>query len=378
MWRLIAAAVSGLLALVIFGLVISAISTVGINERLESEPIEISDGAQAVVLDQAIVPYTQTSATLRVSSETPVFVGAASGVDTASYLTDVPHEQITRLDFESPIDHRKVPGEGTLPAAPASLDWWEKKQSGTDVTYTFDLDAAPQTIVIAPLKEGEDLDISIDASMQAPGIFGLSLGGASLGLILLGLALFLGLGWWFSRLRPPPRRRMDKKLESEQKKLTEARRAEIERAEGSSPAGSRGAAANAKAEKLEQADAEREARAEAANKQAANKQAAEKQAADKRASDKDAADTQAAEGKAAGKRDAEGKSAESATATDDAQAPTTAGSSTAGSAAGPAAPDARPSTGPIPERPSVAPAAPGPAGEVVYETRRSRKNSHAL
>lgn len=236
MWRLIAACVTGLFALVIFGLVVSAISTVGPNERLRSDPVEIADGARAIVLDEAIVPFGQTSVTLTVDSEQPVFVGAANGVDTESYLTGVQQQEITSMTFEGPIEHRAIPGEANLPAAPEDLDWWASSETGESVQYTFDLDAAPQTVVIAPLEADGTLDVSLAAELRATGVFGLSLAGAALGFLFLGLALYFGLSWWQNRLRPRPKRRPSAEDESAWRAEGKSRREQIAAAEKSRPA----------------------------------------------------------------------------------------------------------------------------------------------
>src|SRR5699024_10785686 len=196
----------GIAALTVAGLVISALSVVGTDEITETPSFEVEDGAYAVVLDEAIVLYSGSSVTVSAknSKGTGLFIGTANGVDADSYLDGVAQEQISDVTFPKETVHRFLPGESKPEAAIGDRDSWISQDTGKSVSKTFDLDAQPQVLVIAPANSDDSLEgTTVDLNMRVNGVLGLSLLGIALGIILAGFSVFFFMRWWGSRIRPP-------------------------------------------------------------------------------------------------------------------------------------------------------------------------------
>ncbi|WP_101641946.1 hypothetical protein [Brevibacterium antiquum] len=186
-------------------LVVSALSVVGTDEVTETEDFTVKDGAYAVVLDEAIVPYSGTSVTVEAANADgkELFVGTANGVDTDSILDGVAQEQISNVEFPSAVEHRFIPGYAAPEATLTDRDWWISQDTGEKVAKTFDLDADPQVLVISAANEGENLDgTTVSLKMRVEGVLALSLFGIALGIILAGFAAFFFLRWFNGRIRP--------------------------------------------------------------------------------------------------------------------------------------------------------------------------------
>src|SRR5699024_4506789 len=140
--RLITAILFGIAALTVAGLVISALSVVGTDEITETPSFEVEDGTYAVVLDEAIVPYSGSSVTVSAknSKGTELFIGTANGVDADSYLDGVAQEQISDVTFPKETAHRFLPGQSKPEAAIGDRDWWISRDTGKSVSKTFALD----------------------------------------------------------------------------------------------------------------------------------------------------------------------------------------------------------------------------------------------
>ncbi len=124
-------------------LVGSALSVVGTDEVTETEAFEVSDGSYAIVLDEAVIPYSGTDVTIeaRNSQGKELFLGTANGVDTDSFLDGVSQIQISDVDFPNSVTKRSLPGDPAPAADIAGRDWWISRETGQSVTKTFDLDA---------------------------------------------------------------------------------------------------------------------------------------------------------------------------------------------------------------------------------------------
>jgi hypothetical protein len=187
-------------------LVISALSVVGTDEITETPAFKVKDGAYAVVLDEAIVPYSGTSVTVTAknSQGTELFLGTANGVDADSYLDGVAQEQISDVSFPKATEHRFIPGDDKPEAKIADQDWWISQDTGKTAAKTFNLDAEPQVLVIAPANPDDSLDgTTVSLQMRVKGVLGLSVLGIAGGVILAGFAVFFFLLWWRARIRPP-------------------------------------------------------------------------------------------------------------------------------------------------------------------------------
>ncbi|RBP68012.1 hypothetical protein DFO66_101236 [Brevibacterium sanguinis] len=186
-------------------LVGSALSVVGTDEVSETPPFTVSEGAHAIVLDEAIVPYSGTDATLEATAANgqELFIGTASGVDVDSYLDGVAQVQISDVRFPDEAVHRSIPGEPAPEAPVAEQDWWTSKDTGNSVAKTFNLDADPEVLVIAPADPEQSLEgTTVTMKMRVEGVFGWSLIGIAVAIILFGAALYFGLRWWNGRIRP--------------------------------------------------------------------------------------------------------------------------------------------------------------------------------
>lgn len=194
--------------LVLAALSASALSVVGTGEVTETEPFAVGDEAYAVVLDQAVVPFEKTDATLTVESDEELFIGTANGVDADDYLTGVAHEEITDADFPDTAVHRTVAGDPAPASLPGTRDWWTHTDTGTTVSHTFDLEADPQVIVVAPAAEDGTLaGAQVTLSMDVHEVLGVAVAGFAGAVALLGVGAFYLLRWWFGRFRPRPRPR---------------------------------------------------------------------------------------------------------------------------------------------------------------------------
>ncbi len=204
-------------------LVASAMSVVGTDEVTETPAFEVSDGSYAVVLDEAIVPFSGTNVTIEATNADgkELFLGTANGVDTASYLDGVSQVQISDVDFPNEATHRSIPGDPAPAADIAGRDWWTSAETGATVSKTFDLDADPQVLVIAPATAGENLDgTTVQLKMRVAGVLALSLIGLAAAIIAFGFAAYFFLRWWNGRIRP---RKQSGKLK-ERRPSTEAPR----------------------------------------------------------------------------------------------------------------------------------------------------------
>lgn len=142
--------------------------------------------------------------TAKNSKGTELFVGTASGVDADSYLDGVAQEQISDVSFPNSASHRFTPGDAKPEADIADRDWWISKDTGQTVAKTFDLDAEPQVLVIAPANSDDSLDgTTVSLQMRVKGVFALSLLGIAGTIILAGFSVFFFMRWWSSRIRPP-------------------------------------------------------------------------------------------------------------------------------------------------------------------------------
>lgn len=152
------------------------------------------------------MPYSGSSVTVTAknSKGTELFVGTASGVDADSYLDGVAQEQISDVSFPNSATHRFTPGDEKPEADIADRDWWISQDTGKTVAKTFDLDAEPQVLVIAPANSDDSLDgTTVSLQMRVKGVFALSLLGIAGTIILAGFSVFFFMRWWASRIRPP-------------------------------------------------------------------------------------------------------------------------------------------------------------------------------
>ena len=196
MVRLVLSGLSALVGVLSLILVISALSVVGFDDATQTKPHKVSDGTYAVVFDQQNIPFTKTTATISATSDEPIMLGVANGVDSSSYLTGVKHEEITEVKFPRDITTRSVAGEGQPAKKAQSRDWWIDSTEGTHVSRSFDVDGEPQTVVIAPTGDNPNLDgTTVNISVEMKGVLAFCLLGIALAIIAFAVAFALFM-WW--------------------------------------------------------------------------------------------------------------------------------------------------------------------------------------
>lgn len=210
MARLVAAALCALVGVLSLILVISALSVAGTDDVTETTPHRVADGTYAFVLDEQIVPFTNTTATIRASSDKQLMMASGNGVDTDSYLTGVQHEQISDVKFPGELVTRVVAGQ-PQPEAPADTrDWWVDRKIGQNVSTSFDVDGTPQTVVITPTGTDTNLDgTTVVVAMQVRGVLAFCLMGVALSILMFALA-FATYVWWRND-QPRPGKRAGKR-----------------------------------------------------------------------------------------------------------------------------------------------------------------------
>lgn len=196
MVRLVLSGLSALVGVLSLILVISALSVVGFDDATQTKPHKVSDGTYAVVFDQQNIPFTKTTATISATSDEPIMLGVANGVDSSSFLTGVKHEEITEVKFPRDITTRSVAGEGQPAKNAQSRDWWIDSTEGTHVSRSFDVDGEPQTVVIAPTGDNPNLDgTTVNISVEMKGVLAFCLLGIALAIIAFAVAFALFM-WW--------------------------------------------------------------------------------------------------------------------------------------------------------------------------------------
>lgn len=196
MVRLVISGLSALVGVLSLILVFSALSVAGVDEVTETTPHKVADGSYAVVFDQQTVPFTNTTATIRATSDKPIMLGVANGVDSSSFLTGVKHEEITEVKFPKDITTRVVAGQDAPAKNAESRDWWIDTTTGTEVSRSFDVDGTPQTVVIAPTGDNKNLDgTTVQLFMQVRGVLAFCLMGIALAILSFAVAVALFM-WW--------------------------------------------------------------------------------------------------------------------------------------------------------------------------------------
>lgn len=203
MSRLIGACVCAALSALILIVAVPTAIKVGTDDVIDT-PAETLHGGQAIVFNENLVPFSRATAFLHVSSDSPLFVGTANGVDVDDYVADTSYQLITGVDFPGDFTHRLVSGSTALGGDPGALDWWTSKRTGRSTTVRFSPTDHPQYIVVRAPSGAKSIDASVRMGLHTDGVFGYCLIGFGLALLLLVLAAALFL-WWRSTRLPPAR-----------------------------------------------------------------------------------------------------------------------------------------------------------------------------
>ena len=142
-------------------------------------------------------------ATLRVhvdeSSTSPVFVGVGPSDAVEAYLEDVPHDEVSDIDFEPfVVEYRRenVDGAGA-PAPPADETFWVATATTTEAgspTLTWALEPGAWMVVVMNTDGGPGVGADVGVGITIEYLVPIALGLAGAGLVLLaaGVALIVG------------------------------------------------------------------------------------------------------------------------------------------------------------------------------------------
>jgi hypothetical protein len=134
----------------------------------------------------------------------PLFIGVGPTARVSKYLSGVPHDKITDIDWVAgSVQYVHVDGR-TLPSAPGKQSFWVAKTQGTGLqTLEWKLEPGDWTVTIM----NADASAPVAATMSIGAHFGiitrLVIGLVAGGLVLLAIATTL---IWLGTRRRPPRR----------------------------------------------------------------------------------------------------------------------------------------------------------------------------
>ncbi len=151
-------------------------------------------------------------ATVRITADNTtsgeLFVGIGPEVDVEAYLTGVPHDEITNVDFRPfSADYRRENASGTAtPTPPQDETFWVAQASGPATqTVTWNLEPGDWAIVVmnadASANVSADIELGGQLDYLVPIAIGLGIGG--LILLAIGAAMIIG---GVARPEPEPKR----------------------------------------------------------------------------------------------------------------------------------------------------------------------------
>lgn len=133
--------------------------------------------------------------TIRVTADNvgtrPVFVGIGRRSDVAAYLADVPHDEITDVDWSrSSVDYRREHAGGTsMPSPPADQTFWVAQASGeASQRLTWDLEPGRWAIVVMNADATADVVADIELGGRVGYLVPVAIGLVIGGVVLLAVA----------------------------------------------------------------------------------------------------------------------------------------------------------------------------------------------
>lgn len=162
---------------------------------LRSNSINLARDSYAIVTEPVELDirggwWSPEAATIRIEAESDedVFVGIAEQDDVDRYLANVSHHEITRLEMHhrgEDIEYRHRPGEDA-PAPPGEQDFWLASASGTGVqTLEWEVEDGVFLAVLMNADASQGVDADTRFALRAPWLFGIGVGLAVVGFILL-------------------------------------------------------------------------------------------------------------------------------------------------------------------------------------------------
>ena len=168
--------------------------------RLEKASFAITGDSD--VLDEApawFVDWFTDVVDLRIAASSStggdLFVGIADTADVEAYLTDVAHDEVTRLDLDPfEVDYQSTEG-ASAPAVPGGLGLWVASVEGAGTqTLDWSVESGTWSVVVmnADAARSVSTDVVFGVRMENINTFMWIGFGAGLVLALTGLAIFFG------------------------------------------------------------------------------------------------------------------------------------------------------------------------------------------
>jgi len=127
---------------------------------------------------------------IRVTSETPVFVGIGPDGAVAAYLRGVGQDELTDLD-DDPPDLTGTPG-GAPRRPPEAVGFWVAQASGAgEQVLNWDADFGRWSAVVMNADASRGIDVEADAGVKIGWVIWVGLGLLIVGLIIDGAAIAL-------------------------------------------------------------------------------------------------------------------------------------------------------------------------------------------
>jgi hypothetical protein len=127
----------------------------------------------------------------------PVFVGIGPESEVEAYLADIPHDDITHVNFHRfSVDYRRENAGGTAtPAPPANQPFWVAQASGeASQSLTWDLEPGNWAIVVMNADTTTNVVADIELGGQVDYLVPIAIGLVIGGIVLLAMAAAMIIG----------------------------------------------------------------------------------------------------------------------------------------------------------------------------------------
>ncbi|MFC0624749.1 hypothetical protein [Kribbella deserti] len=182
-------ALVGLLLAIVAGVV--GFVLIGPDDTIWSSEQRLSTPGPAAISAPELIhrhgPLLQISARPS-DGQRELFVGVARDLDVASYLKDVRHLKIDRIQLPMQLGGNEVNREAGAVTPPAGLDWWVAR-GGNEVSWP--IADGPYDVVVMNADGKPALDAQVKYGVELPGAFVTTLLVAAAGLLLLVVGLVL-------------------------------------------------------------------------------------------------------------------------------------------------------------------------------------------
>lgn len=196
--RFVRLATGLLLALV--GLLISTAAAVvtcwvGPDDTMETGNQQLASRGLAVVTAPDL--FDRHGPTLHISahssdSRRPLFVGVGNDLDVSSYLGNAAHTTVTRLSLPLHLEKAEAKGVSTALPAPAGIDWWTVKASGSGrQSITWPIADGRYDVVVMNADGTPSPSATVRLGVQLDGAFATGLLALGIGIVALVTGILL-------------------------------------------------------------------------------------------------------------------------------------------------------------------------------------------